>query len=58
MSSEQLAWKCALPRVNSQPAMSHKSKPKVLIIFGDAAETVDTLYPYFRLIEGGYEPIL
>ena len=31
---------------------------KVLIIFGDAAETVDTLYPYFRLIEEGYEPVL
>ena len=32
--------------------------PKVLIIVGDAAETVDTLYPYFRLIEGGYEPVV
>jgi protease I len=31
---------------------------KVLIIIGDAAETVDTLYPYYRLIEGGYEPIV
>ena len=38
--------------------MSDESKPKVLIIFGDAAETVDTMYPYFRLIEGGYEPVL
>jgi protease I len=33
-------------------------KQKVLIIIGDAAETVDTLYPYFRLIEGGYEPVV
>ena len=32
--------------------MSDSSKPKVLIIIGDAAETVDTMYPYFRLIEG------
>ena len=32
--------------------------PKVLIIVGDATETVDTLYPYFRLIEGGYEPVV
>ena len=38
--------------------MSNNTKPKVLIIFGDAAETVDTMYPYFRLIEGGYEPVL
>ena len=27
---------------------------QVLIIVGDATETVDTLYPYYRLIEGGY----
>ncbi len=31
---------------------------KVLIIIGDAAETVDTLYPYHRLIEGGYQPVV
>lgn len=31
---------------------------KVLIIVGDAAETVDTLYPYYRLIEGGYKPVV
>jgi protease I len=35
-----------------------KPKPKVLIIVGDAAETVDTLYPYYRLQEGGYEPVV
>src|ERR1700761_2916701 len=32
--------------------------PKVLVIVGDATETVDTLYPYFRLIEGGYQPVV
>lgn len=31
---------------------------KVLIIIGDATETVDTLYPYYRLIEGGFEPVV
>lgn len=31
---------------------------KVLIIVGDASETVDTLYPYFRLIEGGFAPVV
>ena len=31
---------------------------KVLIIIGDAAETVDTLYPYYRLQEGGYLPVV
>jgi protease I len=33
-------------------------QPKVLIIVGDATETVDTLYPYYRLIEGGYLPVV
>jgi len=30
---------------------------KVLIIVGDATETVDTLYPYYRLQEDGFESI-
>jgi len=34
------------------------SKAKVLIIIGDATETLDTMYPYYRLIEGGYEPVV
>jgi protease I len=31
---------------------------KVLIIVGDASETVDTLYPYYRVQEEGYEPVV
>ena len=31
---------------------------KVLIIVGDATETVDTLYPYFRLQEAGFVPVV
>lgn len=31
---------------------------KVLIIVGEATETVDTLYPYYRLIEEGYQPVV
>lgn len=31
---------------------------KVLIIVGDASETMDTLYPYYRLIEGGFQPVV
>ena len=34
------------------------TKPKVLVIVGDATETVDTLYPFYRLIEGGFEPVV
>ena len=33
-------------------------KGKVLIIVGDASETVDTLYPYYRLQEDGFRPIV
>ena len=30
----------------------------VLIIVGDAVETVDTLYPYYRLQEDGFRPVV
>ncbi len=31
---------------------------KVLIVVGDASETVDTLYPYYRLQEDGFLPVV
>src|SRR6186713_592652 len=31
---------------------------KVLIVIGDAAEAMDTLYPFFRLKEDGYEAVV
>ncbi|WP_437201275.1 DJ-1/PfpI family protein [Planctomicrobium sp. SH664] len=31
---------------------------RVLIIVGDASETVDTLYPFYRLKEAGFEPVV
>lgn len=31
---------------------------KVLLIVGDASETLDTLYPYYRLQEAGFRPIV
>lgn len=31
---------------------------KVLIVIGDAAEVLDTMYPYFRLPEDGFEPVV
>ena len=30
----------------------------VLIIIGDAAETLDTMYPYYRLQEAGFRPVV
>jgi protease I len=32
--------------------------PKILMPVGDAAETLDTFYPYFRLPEDGYEVVV
>ena len=34
------------------------SSGKVLIIIGDATETLDTMYPYYRLIESGFQPVV
>jgi len=31
---------------------------KVLIVIGDATEMLDTMYPYYRLQEAGFEPII
>lgn len=31
---------------------------KVLIIVGDASETLDTLYPFSRLQEDGFTPVV
>ena len=33
-------------------------RSKVLVIIGDASETLDTLYPYYRLQESGYHPVV
>ena len=30
----------------------------VLIVIGDATEVLDTLYPYYRLIEAGFHPVI
>ena len=32
-----------------------KPSRRVLIVVGDASETLDTLYPYYRLQEAGLE---
>ncbi|MHC4399311.1 MAG: DJ-1/PfpI family protein [Planctomycetota bacterium] len=35
-----------------------KGKPKVLMPVGDGTEAVDTLYPFFRIPEDGYEVVV
>jgi protease I len=32
--------------------------PKIFLPIGDATEALDTFYPYFRLQEDGYEPVV
>ncbi|MFA5192898.1 MAG: DJ-1/PfpI family protein, partial [Verrucomicrobiia bacterium] len=46
------------PIASAETPQKPAAREKVLIIIGDATETVDTLYPYYRLIEGGYEPVV
>jgi protease I len=38
--------------------IANSNNCQVLIIIGDASETVDTLYPYYRLMEDGFVPIV
>jgi len=43
--------------VTTSPTHS-QTKPRVLIVVGDASETVDTLYPLYRLQEAGFAPVV
>jgi len=36
----------------------NNNQPKVIIVIGDATETVDTLYPYLRIQEEGFQPVV
>ena len=36
----------------------NESKGRVLIVIGDASETLDTMYPFYRLQEAGFQPIV
>jgi protease I len=45
-------------RFKSLRRVEMSSSNKVLIIVGDATETLDTMYPYYRLIESGFVPVL
>ena len=37
---------------------SQQKTDSVLLVVGDASETLDTLYPYYRLQEAGFEPVV
>lgn len=44
--------------METHPKSETSSQDKVLIIIGDASETVDTLYPIYRLVEAGFKPVI
>jgi protease I len=44
--------------VASASAADSKKREKVLMPIGDATETMDTLYPFFRLAEEGFEVVV
>jgi protease I len=44
--------------LNKRIIPGEQTMDKVLIIIGDASETLDTMYPYYRLQEAGFEPIV
>ncbi len=51
----------ALVMMNALPASAQNKsggKGKILMPIGDATEVIDTFYPYFRLLEEGYEVVV
>lgn len=52
-------WHLAdFPSSSAKNTDMDSDKPEVLIIIGDAAETLDTMYPFYRLIEAGFRPVV
>jgi len=46
------------PTLLGSITMAPTNQPRVLIVVGDATETVDTLYPVYRLQEAGMVPVV
>jgi hypothetical protein len=44
--------------MSSTNVSNGRPQHRVLIVIGDASETLDTLYPYYRLQEAGFEPVV
>ena len=63
-----VAGECGVRRLATElrgryadPVLNNSREPhmaKVLIIIGDATECLDTMYPYFRIAEDGYEVVV
>ncbi|GIH59203.1 peptidase [Microbispora siamensis] len=39
----------------TRPSCEEKQVPRALLLTGDAAEELDTMYPYYRVQEGGWD---
>ncbi|MFT5300694.1 MAG: protease I [Mariniblastus sp.] len=39
-------------------ASTSNPRPRVLVVIGDASETLDTMYPIYRLQEAGFMPVV
>ncbi len=44
--------------LNSLAVEPRTTMPRVLLVIGDATEVLDTMYPYFRLPEDGYDVVV
>jgi deglycase len=60
---EALSLMAAAPALGVMPFLAQTAsaapkKGKILMPVGDATEVVDTLYPYFRVQEDGYEAVV
>jgi protease I len=52
------AWAGKKDKGKKKAEKKEKSKGKVLMPIGDATEAVDTLYPFFRIPEDGFEVVV
>ena len=51
-------FECGLFTTYAKPMTAPPDRDAVLVVVGDASETLDTLYPYYRLQEAGFEPVV
>jgi len=57
-SAATLTLAAGLGAVSAAQAVAPTKKKKILMPIGDATETMDTLYPLFRIPEEGYELVV
>jgi protease I len=53
-----LEYNDATAKKNAATIKRNPLMEKVLVVVGDATETLDTMYPYYRLQEAGFQPVV